>query len=83
MIDETGDIFPELKARELRNIPFLNRKGSYAINSFVIYQMPIGEVKSELNQQVATREVYAYLDDPEKCVSRWKSPLLRKNYHQL
>ena len=64
VIDETGDIFPELKARVAQHSTF-QRKGELRYQLTPHTSDPIDEAKSELRQQVATGDVYAYLAIPK------------------
>jgi ABC-2 type transport system permease protein len=64
VIDETGDIFPELKARVAQH-PTFQQKGELRYQLTRHTSDPIDEAKSELRQQVATGEVYAYLAIPK------------------
>ena len=64
VIDETGDIFPELKARVAQH-PTFQQKGELRYQLTLHTSDAIDEAKSELRQQVATGEVYAYLAIPK------------------
>ena len=64
VIDETGDIFPELKVRVAQH-PTFQQKGELRYQLTPHTSEPIGEAKSELRQQVATGEIYAYLAIPK------------------
>ncbi len=64
VIDETGDIFPELKARVVRH-PTFQQKGELRYQLTRHISDPTGDAKSELRKQVATGEIYAYLAIPK------------------
>ncbi|MCG9132875.1 ABC transporter permease [Candidatus Poribacteria bacterium] len=64
VIDETGDIFPKLKASVAQH-PTLQQKGELRYQLTRHTSDSIDEAKSELRQQVATGEVYAYLAIPK------------------
>ena len=64
VIDETGSIFPELKARVAQHRTF-QQKGVLRYQFTLHTSDPIDEAKSELRQQVATGEIYAYLAIPK------------------
>lgn len=64
VIDETGDIFSELKARVVQH-PTFQQKGELRYQLTRYTSDSIDEAESELRQQVATGEVYAYLAIPK------------------
>ena len=64
VIDETEDIFPELKVRVAQH-PAFQQEGELRYQLTPHTSEPIDEAKSELRQQVATGEVYAYLVIPK------------------
>ena len=71
VIDETEDIFPELKARVAQH-PTFQQEGELRYQLTLHTSEPVDKAKSELRQQVATGEVYAYLVIPENVFQEGK-----------
>ena len=64
VVDETGDIFPELKDR-IGQHPTFQHKGDLYYQLTLQTSDTTEDTKSELRRQVSTREIYAYLDIPK------------------
>ena len=64
VIDETGDIFPELKDRIVQH-PAFREKSDLRYELTLLTSDATDDTKSELRRQVSTRMIYAYLDIPK------------------
>ena len=64
VVDETGNIFPELKDRIVQH-PTFQQKGDLRYQLTLLTSDAMEDTKSELRRQVSTREIYAYLDIPK------------------